>query len=292
MGDSVAQNSKTAVLVTGGAGFIGSHTAKALWEHGFLPVVFDNLSSGYREAVRWGPFVHGDIRDGRALREAMDAHDVQAVIHFAGLIEVGRSMVRPDLFFDVNVAGMAQVLDAMRDRQVAQLVFSSSAAVYGQAACAALTEDLPKAPSSCYGETKLIGEWMIADYCRAFGFSGVALRYFNAAGADPSGTIGEAHFPETHLIGAEGQARQRAFRGGQHRRRPGPFGLRGHQYGGRAHRADATLQRRAAPPWRSAEPCGRPVPRSRPAGMARQAFWSARDRRRRGCMAQAPSFRA
>jgi UDP-glucose-4-epimerase GalE len=200
MGDSVAQNSKTAVLVTGGAGFIGSHTAKALWEHGFLPVVFDNLSSGYREAVRWGPFVHGDIRDGRALREAMDAHDVQAVIHFAGLIEVGRSMVRPDIFFDVNVAGMAQVLDAMRDRQVAQLVFSSSAAVYGQAACAALTEDLPKAPSSCYGETKLIGEWMIADYCRAFGFSGVALRYFNAAGADPSGTIGEAHFPETHLI--------------------------------------------------------------------------------------------
>lgn len=191
------------ILVTGGAGYIGSHTAKALAARGYTPVVFDNLSSGHRAAVRWGPFVHGDIRDGAALREAMRVHETSAAIHFASLIEVGRSVSRPDLFYDVNVNGTSQLLAALRDCGAARLVFSSSAAVYGQTGAAPLDllrEDLPKDPSSPYGDTKLACERMIAAHCRAFGLSSVALRYFNAAGADPGGLIGEAHEPETHLI--------------------------------------------------------------------------------------------
>jgi UDP-glucose-4-epimerase GalE len=197
------RGSKTAVLVTGGAGYIGSHTAKALHEQGFLPVVYDNLSSGFREAVQWGPFVHGDLRDAAALGEAMATHDVRAVIHFAGLIEVGRSTVKPDLFWDINVAGTTNLLTVMRGRGVGRLVFSSSAAVYGQGGRStqeSISESAEKAPSSPYGDTKLAAEWMIAAQCRAYGLTAVALRYFNAAGADPSGLIGEAHEPETHLL--------------------------------------------------------------------------------------------
>jgi UDP-glucose 4-epimerase/UDP-arabinose 4-epimerase len=195
---------KATVLVTGGAGFIGSHTAKALAEAGWRPVVFDNLSSGQRSAVQWGEFVHGDIRDSQALREVIDRYGVQGVIHFAGLIEVGRSMSKPDLFYDHNVGGTAALLSAMKAQGVPRLVFSSSAAVYGAyqgpTVGAAIPENAAKTPSSPYGETKLVGEWMIEAQCRAFGLRGIALRYFNAAGADPSGLIGEAHDPETHLI--------------------------------------------------------------------------------------------
>lgn len=190
-------------MVTGGAGYIGAHTAKALSEQGFFPVVYDSLSSGFREAVRWGAFVHGDIRDGRALGEALSEHGVKSVIHFAGLIEVGRSVIQPDLFWDVNVAGTVSLLAAMREHGVERIVFSSSAAVYGQGGRGLLEtipEDAPKAPASPYGDTKLACEWMIQAQCRAYGLSAVALRYFNAAGADPSGLIGEAHEPETHLI--------------------------------------------------------------------------------------------
>lgn len=197
------RGTKAAVLVTGGAGFIGAHTAKALHDRGYLPVVYDSLSSGFREAVRWGPMVHGDIRDPRALSDAMAEHGVKAVIHFAGLIEVGRSVAKPDLFWEHNVAGTVALLAAMRDRGVGRLVFSSSAAVYGQGGRGPLEtipEDAPKAPASPYGDTKLACEWMIQAQCRAYGLTGVALRYFNAAGADASGRIGEAHEPETHLI--------------------------------------------------------------------------------------------
>jgi UDP-glucose 4-epimerase/UDP-arabinose 4-epimerase len=197
------RGTKGAVLVTGGAGYIGAHTAKALHERGYLPVVYDNLSSGFREAVRWGPLVEGDIRDARALGEAMAAHGVGAVIHFAGLIEVGRSVVKPDLFWEHNVGGSISLLTAMRERGVGRLVFSSSAAVYGQGERGPLEtipENAPKAPASPYGDTKLACEWMIEAQCRAYGLTGVALRYFNAAGADASGLIGEAHEPETHLI--------------------------------------------------------------------------------------------
>lgn len=192
------------VLVTGGAGYIGAHTAKTLHERGFRPVVYDNLSAGFREAVLWGEFVHGDVRDARRLREAMEHHGAEAVIHFASLIEVGRSCERPDLFYDVNVGGTAAILQAMQEAGVPRLVFSSTAAVYGQPeglrAGQALFEDLPKEPTSPYGDTKLACERMIAAHCRAFGLTAVALRYFNACGADPSGLIGEAHDPETHLI--------------------------------------------------------------------------------------------
>jgi len=192
------------ILVTGGAGYIGSHTAKALAERGAKPVVFDNLTSGHREALQWGPFVEGDIRDADALQAAFEQHSVSAVVHFAGLIEVARSVVSPDLFYDVNVNGTRVLLDAMRRAGVPKLVFSSSAAVYGASPHSAsrplIAEDDLKEPSSPYGETKLVGERMISAFCAAFGMTAVALRYFNAAGADPTGCIGEAHQPETHLI--------------------------------------------------------------------------------------------
>lgn len=192
-----------AVLVTGGAGYIGAHTAKALQAQGWLPVVYDDLSSGFREAVQWGPFVQGDIRDRAALTQAMKTHDVRAVIHFAGLIEVGRSTAKPDLFWEVNVSGTTDLLTVMRECGVGRLVFSSSAAVYGQGGrgpMETIAEGDGKAPASPYGDTKLAAEWLIAAQCRAYGLTAVALRYFNAAGADPSGLIGEAHEPETHLI--------------------------------------------------------------------------------------------
>ena len=149
-----------------------------------------------------GDFVEGDIRDREALGAAIDRHRIDGVIHFAGLIEVGRSVQRPDLFYDHNVGGTGVLLSAMKDRDIPRLVFSSSAAVYGaqSSGAATLVETAPKAPSSPYGETKLVGEWMIAAHAKAFGLSAVALRYFNAAGADASGTLGEAHQPETHLI--------------------------------------------------------------------------------------------
>ncbi len=193
---------KGAVLVIGGAGYIGSHTSKALAASGWRPVVYDNLSTGFREAVLWGDFVQGDVGDRALLVETMRRHKVQAVIHFASLIEVGRSVERPDLFWRQNVAGVANLLEAMREAAVPRLIFSSTAAVYGDSAASGslLSEDLPKNPTSPYGDTKLAAERMIAAYCRAFGMTGLALRYFNAAGADPSGLIGEAHDPETHLI--------------------------------------------------------------------------------------------
>ena len=197
------RGSKYAVLVTGGAGYIGAHTAKALHELGYFPVVYDSLSSGFREAVRWGAFVHGDIRDSRALGEAMETHGVKAVIHFAGLIEVGRSTVKPDLFWEHNVSGTVSLLSTMREKGVNRLVFSSSAAVYGQGGrgpLESIPESAPKAPASPYGDTKLACEWLIDAQCRAYGLTAVALRYFNAAAADPSGLIGEAHEPESHLI--------------------------------------------------------------------------------------------
>ena len=197
------RGSKPAVLITGGAGYIGAHTAKALFERGYTPVVYDNLSTGFAEAVTWGPLVRGDIADEAALRSAMAAHRVDAVIHFAGLIEVGRSNDRPDLFWDVNVAGTRSLATAMQASGVRRLVFSSSAAVYGQGVrdpLAAIREEDVKVPASPYGDTKLAAEWMIAAQCRAYGLTAVALRYFNAAGADASGLIGEAHEPETHLI--------------------------------------------------------------------------------------------
>ena len=190
-----------AVLITGGAGYIGAHTAKALAEAGLTPVVFDNLSSGYPEAVRWGPLVEGDVRDRAALVAAMRAHDVAAVIHFAALIEAERSVSRPDLFYDVNVGGVTSLLAAMREAAVARLVFSSTGSFYARPPDdRPMRENDVTAPANPYAETKLVSERMISAHCAAFGLSAIALRYFNAAGADASGLIGEAHQPETHLI--------------------------------------------------------------------------------------------
>jgi len=199
----MSQASGRAVLVTGGAGYIGAHIAKLLSERGFRPIVFDNLSTGHLAAVQWGEFRHGDVRDTRAVRETLDESGAKTVIHLAGLIEVGRSVISPDLFWDHNVGGTASLLRAIRDSGVRRLVFSSSAAVYGAPsdACAtSLSEDDAKNPASPYGDTKLACERMIAAHSAAFGYSAIALRYFNAAGADPGGLIGEAHAPETHLI--------------------------------------------------------------------------------------------
>ncbi len=188
------------VLVTGGAGYIGSHTAKALALSGVEPVVFDDLSNGHAEAVKWGPLVVGDVRDSEAVATCIRDHGVGAVIHFAGLIEVGRSVLEPGLFHDHNVNGVAAVLGAMRRTGLRRIVLSSTAAVYGRPqgdGLSPLGEDLPLSPINPYGETKLAAERLIAG---AGGVEGVALRYFNAAGADPERELGEAHHPESHLI--------------------------------------------------------------------------------------------
>lgn len=191
------------VLVTGGAGYIGSHTCKALAAAGLRPVVYDDFSNGHRGAVRWGSAVNGDVRDQARLTEVMNRFEIDAVIHFAGLIEVGRSVIAPDLFWDVNLNGIASVLAAMRETGVRRVVMSSTAAVYGQpggSGLERLVEDDPKAPINPYGDSKLASERLIAAHARAYGVEGVALRYFNAAGADPAGEIGEAHGCESHLI--------------------------------------------------------------------------------------------
>lgn len=193
--------SQPAILITGGAGYIGSQTAKAVRAAGMIPVVYDNLSNGHIDAVQWGPFVLGDIRDRSALCEAMSSHRVDAVINFAGLIEVGRSVDDPAAFWDHNVVGMAVVLAAMRASGVRRLVFSSTAAVYGRPLSArSLRESDPAVPINPYGDTKLACERMIAAHCAAYDLSAVALRYFNAAGADAERRMGEAHTPESHLI--------------------------------------------------------------------------------------------
>ncbi|MDY6924748.1 MAG: UDP-glucose 4-epimerase GalE [Pseudomonadota bacterium] len=192
------------ILVTGGAGYIGSHTCKALASAGYVPVAFDDLSNGHAEAVQWGPLVRGDVRDAAAVAEGIRLHNACAVIHFAGLIEVGLSNRAPHLFWDHNLNGVAAVLTAMRETGVGRIVFSSTAAVYGQPVqrdvMAPLQETLPLQPINPYGDSKLAAERLIAACAAAYGLKGVALRYFNASGADAEGEIGEAHDPETHLI--------------------------------------------------------------------------------------------
>lgn len=191
------------VLVTGGAGYIGAHTAKALHRAGITPVVYNDLSNGHRAAVQWGPLVVGDVRDRDHLVEVMNDYGISGVIHFAGLIEVGRSTADPAPFWDINVNGVAAVLWAMRETGVRRMVFSSTAAVYGQPTGAVeerLAESAPTLPINPYGDGKLAAERMIAAHASAYGLEGVALRYFNAAGADEDGDLGEAHRCESHLI--------------------------------------------------------------------------------------------
>jgi UDP-glucose-4-epimerase GalE len=188
------------ILVTGGAGYIGSHTCKQLAAAGHTPIVYDNLSNGHRDAVRWGPFEAGDVTDGERLREVMRAHKPQAVIHFAGLIEVGISVIDPAAFYSVNVGGSLTLLGAMVDEGINSIVFSSTAAVYGRPKSVPIPEDAPSAPINPYGATKRGVEEMLGYFAAAHGLRYAALRYFNAAGADPDGDLGERHDPESHLI--------------------------------------------------------------------------------------------
>jgi UDP-arabinose 4-epimerase len=188
------------VLVTGGAGYIGSHTCKALHAAGYVPVVLDSLVAGHREFVRWGPLVGADIRDTGEVVAAIKRHGVTSVVHFASLIAVGESVSDPALYYDVNVAGTLSLLRAMRQTGVQRIVFSSSAAVYGMPQAAALNEAHVLNPVNPYGWSKYMAERMLQDHAGAYGLRYLALRYFNACGADAAAELGECHSPETHLI--------------------------------------------------------------------------------------------
>ena len=188
------------ILVVGGAGYIGSHICKALADRGDIPVVFDNLSSGHKHAVQWGPFVLGDIRNATDLYAVFDSFSFDGVMHFAAHIEVGEGEIHPIKFWNNNVGGTALLLKAMRDAGVLPFVFSSTCATYGEPQTLPLTENEPQTPMSVYGRTKLAVEWLLKDAQSAGQLHYAALRYFNAAGASPTGEIGEEHDPETHLI--------------------------------------------------------------------------------------------
>jgi UDP-arabinose 4-epimerase len=188
------------VLVTGGAGFIGSHTCKALAASGWLPVAFDDLSRGHADFVRWGPLVKGDILETAALDAAFEQHRPGAVIHFAALAYVGESMSRPLDYYRVNVAGLVNLLEAMLRHGTRAIVFSSSCATYGIPDRPPIAESAPQRPINPYGRSKLAGEQILADARAAEGLRVAMLRYFNAAGADPEGELVERHNPETHLI--------------------------------------------------------------------------------------------
>ncbi len=188
------------VLVTGGAGYIGSHTAKLLAAAGHMPVVLDNLERGHRWAVKWGPLEAAELADRDGLRRIFAERAIGAVIHFAAHSIVGESMRDPGLYFRNNVGGTLALLDAMQEAGVRIIVFSSTAAVYGDPVRVPIPEDHPLEPVNAYGETKLMMERALLWYTRVHGFGAACLRYFNAAGADPEGEIGEEHDPESHLI--------------------------------------------------------------------------------------------
>lgn len=191
----------SSVLVTGGAGYIGSHAVKAMKKAGLQVVVYDDLSAGHREAARFADaFIQGEIHDTDRLRHAFRDHDVDAVMHFAAWLSVGDSVRDPAGYYRNNVLGALAVLDAMVAENVHRFVFSSTAAVFGNPVETPITEDHPKRPINAYGETKLAIERALPHYERAYGLKSVVLRYFNAAGADPDGELGEDHSPEQHLI--------------------------------------------------------------------------------------------
>ena len=188
------------VLVTGGAGYIGSHACKALAAAGYTPVTLDNLVYGHRAAVRWGPFIHGELGDEHLVRRVLRDHAIQAVIHFAGYAYVGESMQKPGKYFQNNFSTTVTLLNAMRAEGVQHIVFSSTCATYGIPQSMPIAEDHPQRPVNPYGESKLFVERLLGWFAAAHGMRYAALRYFNAAGADADGEIGEDHDPETHLI--------------------------------------------------------------------------------------------
>jgi UDP-glucose-4-epimerase GalE len=190
----------TPILVTGGAGFIGSHTCKALRTAGFDPICYDSLLRGNPEAVQWGALEIGALADDARLREVLTRYRPAAVVHFAALAYVGESSANPLLYYQNNVGGTATLVATMRDCGVDKIVLSSSCAVYGVPAIIPIAEDTRFAPVNPYGATKMFCEQILQDCAAAFPLNFIALRYFNAAGADPDGDIGECHVPETHAI--------------------------------------------------------------------------------------------
>ena len=188
------------ILVTGGAGYIGAHCCKELAARGFHPVVFDSLVKGHREHLRWGDFYQGSTTRAADLADCLARFRISAVMHFAAFIEVGESVGDPGAYYLNNVAGSLNLLQAMAAHGIKQMVFSSSAAVYGSPQQVPINEEHPLAPLSPYGWSKQMVETMLADFGTAHGLRWLALRYFNAAGADASGDIGERHTPESHLI--------------------------------------------------------------------------------------------
>jgi UDP-arabinose 4-epimerase len=188
------------ILVTGGAGYIGSHACKVLAAHGHEPIVYDNLSRGHSWAVKWGPFENGNIADSERLRLVFARHRPAALMHFAGYTYVGESVENPLLYYSNNIAATAALLRSLVTFEPIPVVFSSTAAVYGVPRSVPISEDHPEGPINPYGFSKYVIERMLADVDAAHGVRSVSLRYFNAAGADPGGKIGEDHNPETHLV--------------------------------------------------------------------------------------------
>jgi UDP-glucose-4-epimerase GalE len=188
------------VLVCGGAGYIGSHAVKSLLREGFEVVIFDNFSSGRRELVRGGEVVRGDLDDREQIGRVFRTHRLDAVLHFASLIQVGESYLNPRKYYTHNLSTSLNLFDAMLEAGIKKIIFSSSAAVYGAPREIPITESHPLSPINPYGHTKLFVERILEDYDKAYGLKFISLRYFNAAGADPENQLGEMHDPETHLI--------------------------------------------------------------------------------------------
>jgi UDP-glucose-4-epimerase GalE len=188
------------ILVAGGAGYVGSHACKALSQAGYLPVTIDDLRTGHADAVKWGPLVQADIRDADAVRAAVREHKITSAMHFAASSLVAESVIKPEIYYDNNVVATLSFLGALTAEGLAHIVFSSTAAVYGAIDVDLISEDSPLIPTNPYGQTKLAIEGALKWMGEAKGFSWCALRYFNAAGADADGEIGERHDPETHLI--------------------------------------------------------------------------------------------
>ncbi|ABC88895.1 UDP-glucose 4-epimerase protein [Rhizobium etli CFN 42] len=188
------------ILVTGGAGFIGSHICKALARAGMIPVTYDNLSTGHADSVRWGPLIRGELGDAMALRRTMAEFSPDCVIHCGANAYVGESVEMPRKYYRNNVVGSLTLLEACLDQEIDKIVFSSSCATYGVPASLPIREESPQQPVNPYGRTKLIFEMALEDFAAAYGICFAALRYFNAAGADPEGELAERHEPETHLI--------------------------------------------------------------------------------------------
>lgn len=188
------------VLVTGGAGYIGAHACKALAKAGFIPVAFDNFSTGWRQAVKFGPLAEGDLMDKGSIAAAIARYRPVAIMHFAALSLVGESMTNPGKYWRTNVNGSLNLVEAALEAGIRNFVFSSTCATYGELDGVALDEDTPQTPINAYGGSKRAIEMMLRDFEKSDGLNSVIFRYFNVAGADPEGEVGEQHVPETHLI--------------------------------------------------------------------------------------------